>query len=181
MAENLIEDQSTGFSVSFFLIFIPIAVAFRSLRAGFYSIPSNVFPILCMFGLMGVFGIPLSLSTANISSIVLGIAVDDTTHFISAMRDHIRRHDDPPRAVRDTMRTKGFGALWITLIISVGFSSLAASSFASTRDFGLLCAVAMGAGVIAELLVLPPLLLVTGTRLGIPRTPTSGVVDGSPR
>lgn len=168
MSRNILDGQTSSFLLSFAFIFIPIILVFGSLTVGLYTIPSNLFPILACFGVMGWFGIPLDVGTSMTTSIVLGIAVDDTIHFIQGMRTRIAVHQDVERALRETMATKGVGALWITMIITVGFGALMASNFKITFNFGLMTAIAMGAGVFAEVLLLPPLIILTRTRLGVP-------------
>lgn len=168
MANNILDGQVSSFLLSFILIFIPITLVFGSAIAGLYTIPSNIFPILACLGLMGWFDIPLDIPTSMVASIILGIAVDDTIHFIQSLRAGIAEHDDVQRALRHTMATKGVGALWIALIITSGFVALLASNFKPTHDFGLLTAFAMVAGIVAEIFLLPPLIIVTGTRLGVP-------------
>ncbi len=164
MSNNILDGQTSSFLISFALIFLPIIAVFGSVVAGAFTVPSNVFPILACLGVMGWVGIPLDVATSMTTSIVLGIAVDDTIHFIQSMRQGLAEHQDLERAVRHTMATKGVGALWITLIITFGFGALMASNFKPTFNFGLITAFAMVAGVVAEVLLLPPLIIVTQTR-----------------
>lgn len=181
MTGGIIGSFATSFLLSFLLIFVPIAIAFRSLKAGLMTIPSNVFPVIACLGLMGWLGIRLNIATTLISAIILGIAVDDTIHFIQNMRLELRRHGDLNRAVRETMATKGVGAMWITLIITLGFLVFLWSNFNPTHDFGVLTAFAMVTGVIAEVLLLPPLLILLDTRLGVepPLSPLPAAQPGA--
>ena len=167
MTDNIIGSQINSLGLSFLLIFGPIFLVFRSVRAGLFTIPSNLFPIACVLGWMGWAGIPLSLSTTMASPIVLGIAVDDTIHFIQYMRERLRAHGDPERALEETLSTKGLGAFWIALVIGLGMLVVVVSNFNPTRNFGLLTALAMLAGLVGELLLLGPLILVTRSRLGV--------------
>ena len=121
---------------------------------------------------MGVFVISflvlaLDISTTMIASIILGIVVDDTTHFIQTIRACLTQGVPMEEAIRKTMATKGVGALWITLIITMGFVALVTSSFKPTMSFGILTAFGMMSGAFAEMCMLPPMLLVTKTRLGV--------------
>lgn len=167
MLSKIVSSQTQSLGLSFLLIFGPIFLVFRSLRATLYTIPSNLFPVVLTLGIMGLVGIPLNASTVMISSIVLGVAVDDTIHFVHHMRGRLRVHGDLERAVRETFATKGIGAVWIALVISLGFAVVVLSNFGPTRNFGLLSGVAMLTGVVGELFVLPPLMLVMRTRLGV--------------
>lgn len=167
MAGQILSSQTSSFLLSLVLIFIPIMLVFGSVVAGLWTIPSNLFPVLACLGLMGWLDIPLDVANTMITSIVLGIAVDDTIHFIQSMRTELIAHGDLERALRHTMATKGVGAVWITLIITLGFLSLVISNFGPTSNFGLLTAFAMVAGILAEVFMLPPLLLLTRSTLGV--------------
>lgn len=173
MTNNILDGQTSSFLISFALIFLPMILVFGSLSAAAFTVPSNIFPILACLGLMGWLGIPLDVGTSMTTAIVLGIAVDDTIHFIQSMRQGLAEHQDLERAIRHTMATKGVGALWITLIITLGFGTLMASNFKVTFNFGFITSFAMVAGVLAEVLLLPPLIVLTGTRLGVPRVAAS--------
>ncbi len=175
LGNNILDSQASSFLISLLLIFVPIALMFGSAVAGAFTIPPNVFPILACLGLMGWAGIALDISTTMIASIILGIAVDDTIHFVQNIRTLLGQGLDMQAAIRKTMSTKGVGALWITVIISLGFIALAASSFKPTAAFGLLTAFGMISGAVAEMCLLPPLLLITKTRLGVkaPRAESS--------
>lgn len=167
IASELIASQTESLGLSFLLIFGPIFILFRSIRAGLYTIPSNLYPVAITLGIMGWTGIPLSVATTMIASIVLGIAVDDTIHFVLHMRSRLEVHGDRERALRETFQTKGVGAIWIAIVIALGFSVVMISNFAPTRDFGLLTGSAMITGVVGELFLLPPLMLVMRTTLGV--------------
>lgn len=173
LGNRILDSQTNSFGLSLLLIFIPIALMFGSLSAGAFTIPSNVFPIIACLGFMGWAGVPLDISTTMIASIVLGIAVDDTIHFVQNVRRLLGEGVSHDSAIRETLRTKGASAMWITLIISMGFLALVASRFKPTASFGLLTAFGMCTGVVAELLLLPPLLVLTRARLGVrpPATP----------
>jgi predicted RND superfamily exporter protein len=179
MVDTNIGTQTRSFAVSFLLIFGPIALAFRSVRAALFAVPSNLFPVVLTYGVMGWWGMSLNMATAMTSSVVLGIAVDDTIHFIEYARARLRVHGDIDRAVRETFDTKGVGVLWITLIISLGFFVTVASNFRPTHHFGVLTGLAMFSGLIGELLVLPPLLVLTKTTLGLSRSELPS--PGTPR
>lgn len=168
---SIIGSQTNSLGLAFVLIFGPIFLLFRSVRAGLFSIPSNLFPIGLSLGVMGWLDIPLNTSTTMIASVVLGIAVDDTIHFIECLRSRLARHGNLERALREALQTKAAGVLWTAFILTLGFSVLGFSRFAPTRYFGGLTGFAMISGVLGEMLLLPALLLVTRTKLGVESTP----------
>jgi len=125
-------------------------------------------------GLMGFSGIYLDIGTVMTASVVLGIAVDDTIHFLTHIRSGLRSGAPLEDALRHTLHMKGAGAIWTAMLLCAGFGVVLVSNFAPTRNFGLLTCSAMITGVIGEILLLPPMLLLTQTRLGItPPEPAS--------
>ncbi len=159
-------------------LLVPTFMCELTTAVGFISFALSPIPALREFGLaaaiavMGVFVISflvlaLDISTTMIASIILGIVVDDTTHFIQTIRACLTQGVPMEEAIRKTMATKGVGALWITLIITMGFVALVTSSFKPTMSFGILTAFGMMSGAFAEMCMLPPMLLVTKTRLGV--------------
>jgi predicted RND superfamily exporter protein len=164
--QMLVSSQTSSLSLSFLLIFLPILVMFRSVKATLFAVPSNLFPIGLTLGLMGWLNIPLNVATICIAAITLGIAVDDTLHFIEYLRQRLTEHGDVERGLRETFKMKGTSVLWAALVISMGFFVCGFSGFLPIRQFGFLTGFAMVTGIVGELFILPPLLLVTRSRLG---------------
>ncbi|WP_147451004.1 efflux RND transporter permease subunit [Corallococcus llansteffanensis] len=172
--DRLVQSQMGSLGLAFILIFGPIFIVLRSVRAGLFSIPSNIWPVIVILGVMGWIGVPLNEATSMIASIALGIVVDDTIHFLEYFRSRLAEHDDRERALRETMLVKGAGVSISTLVFTMGFGVLMLSQFPLVSWFGLLTALAILLGMVSEMLVLPPLLAATRTRLGVPvRTPAS--------
>lgn len=131
------------------LIELIILVALRSLRLALAALLPMLAPVCLNFGLMAAFGIPLDLGTCMTGAIALGIAVDDALHFMIAWQKA------PPR---ETALGTGRALVLTSVVIAAGFLSLLGAPFAPTARFGLLCALAMLSALLADLLVLPPLL-----------------------
>lgn len=177
LALSLMRSQSTSLGLSIVLIFIPIILLFRSLRTGLYSIPPNVLPIVVTLGTMGWLGIELNMATVMIATVALGIAVDDTVHFLEHYRGRLAEGLDPEASLRRTLHTKGPGIFVTTAVISTGFGVMTMSSFTPTQHFGGLCSLAMLAALLGDVVFLPALLLTTRTRLGTGGAAGSDVAD----
>ena len=117
---------------------------------------------------MGWFDIPLDNATILTSSIAVGIAVDDTVHFVDYLRERLRAGADIEQAIRDTFRLKGPAMLWTTIVLTLGFSVLAFGELAGTAAFGLLLGAGMITALIGDFLLLPAVILLVGSRLGVP-------------
>jgi predicted RND superfamily exporter protein len=151
--------QAKSFSLTMVFIFVIMLILFLSTRVGFIAILPNAFPIVISFGIMGWFGIHLSMVTSLIASIAIGLAVDDTIHYLYRYNREFKKDLDKDRSLRDSILHVGRPILFTTLIIGMGFSILLFSSFKPTSIFGLLMVITMLAAVIGDLLILPALML----------------------
>jgi len=151
--------QAKSFSLTMIFIFLIMLVLFLSTRVGFIAILPNAFPIIINFGIMGWFGIPLSMVTSLIASIAIGLAVDDTIHYLYRYNREFKKDLDKDRSLRDSILHVGRPVLFTTISIGLGFAVLLFSSFKPTSIFGLLMVITMLAAVIGDLLILPALML----------------------
>ena len=151
--------QAKSFSLTMVFIFVIMLILFLSTRVGFIAILPNAFPIIINFGIMGWFGIPLSMVTSLIASIAIGLAVDDTIHYLYRYNREFKKDLDKDRSLRDSILHVGRPVLFTTISIGLGFAVLLFSSFEPTSIFGLLMVITMLAAVIGDLLILPALML----------------------
>jgi len=128
---------------------------YRSLKVGLVSMVPNVIPLVFTMGFMGLAGITLRTSTLIIFAISLGIAVDDTIHYITRFREELLRTGDYTAAMRNTLRSAGRAIVLTTLIMISGFIVFLSSNFKASQDFGLLASITIGAALIGSLLFLP--------------------------
>jgi predicted RND superfamily exporter protein len=149
--------QSVGSAAA--TIFVLVSLALRSLRLGTIAMIPNLLPVAMYFGLLGLGAAPLSLPTSLIGSVALGIAIDDTVHFLVRYRRERRTGLSPAEAARVTGLRVGTPIATTALMLSVGFAVIALSRFATLREFGVLFAVTVGFCLAAELLLMPALLV----------------------
>jgi predicted RND superfamily exporter protein len=151
--------QVKSFSLTMVFIFVIMLILFLSFRVGLIAILPNAFPIIINFGIMGWFGIPLSMVTSLIASIAIGLAVDDTIHYLYRYNREFKKDLDKDRSLRDSILHVGRPILFTTIAIGLGFAVLLFSSFKPTAIFGLLMVITMLAALIGDLLILPALML----------------------
>ena len=132
-----------------------------NLRGGLVSMLPNLAPILFMHALMAVAGVPLDAFTLMAGSTALGLAVDDTIHFIHVYRREIEHCGDAEEAVRRTLTSTGRANLVACVVLSSGFFIFLISSMQNLASFGLLTGFAFLAALVVELLVTPALLVTT--------------------
>lgn len=130
----------------------------RSVRAGIVAMIPNVLPVLVIFGLMGWMNIPIDIGSMMSASIALGVAVDDTIHFLSWFRGDLHELKDRRKAIIACYKRCATPTLQAACISGLGLSVFAFSTFTPTQRFGWLMLTILVAGVIAELILLPAIL-----------------------
>jgi len=156
----LVSGQIYSLSIALVVISLIMFMVFKSLSLGFLSLIPNCFPILLNFGLMGFMGIPLNTATALIAAVAIGIAVDDTIHFLSHYNGERKKGHAVGRAMETTVMIKGRALMSSSAILCVGFGILVLSSFMPVVYFGLLSALIMITAMIGDLIVLPAILMI---------------------
>ena len=141
------------------VIFFVICGLFVSVKAGLLAMVPNTLPLIGAFGAMGVLDIPLSTGTFPVVIIALGIAVDDTIHFMVRFSKEMKNTTSNEVAIGQTIRHELKPVLGTSLALILGFLVLTFAEFRSIAEFGLLSAVTISLALIADLLVTPALLL----------------------
>lgn len=158
---DLLTGQIQSLALTASVIFVIMSVMFLSLRIGVLAMVPNLFPILVFFGLMGVSGAVLSVSTNTIASIVLGIAVDDTIHLMTRLSAKVRTTADEEQALLQTFSAVGKPVVYTSVLLFLGFLTLCLSSFVPVQEFGFLSAVTILVGLGGDVILLPALLATT--------------------
>jgi predicted RND superfamily exporter protein/CRP-like cAMP-binding protein len=156
-ADAIVSGQITGLVQVLIALLVIMSVLFLSLRVGALSLLPNVIPIVMLFGIMGFAGISLNLATSLIASIAIGIAIDDTIHFLSFFNASVQETADQKLAARRTLRAMGPAMVWTSAALSVGFIVIALSGFKPIQHFGILTAVVMLVALASDLLLTPAL------------------------
>jgi len=157
----LIGDLLRSFGFAFVAITVIMILLLRELKLGLISMVPNLLPIACILGVMGVGGVPLDTNTMMVASVIIGIAVDDTIHFLHQFRCHYRVFDDVSKAIDHALEHSGRAMATTSIILCTGFASLAGATMASTQRFGLLVAIAVVFALLIDLIFAPALLRLT--------------------
>ena len=155
----LTKGQVKSLSLTIVLVFGIMFVLFLSVKVGLIAILPNLFPIIINFGMMGWLGIELSMATSLIASIAIGLAVDDTIHYLVRYNREFKKNLDDELALKETIKHVGRPIVFTTLTIGVGFSILTLSSFKPTAIFGVMMVITMFSALVADLILLPSLML----------------------
>ncbi len=149
-----------GTTIALFCISLLLIFALRSVKIGLVSMVPNLVPAAMGFGLWGLIVGEVGLALSVVTGMTLGIVVDDTVHFLSKyLRARRERNLGPQDAVRYAFTSVGRALSITTVVLIVGFSVLALSSFELNAGMGLLTAVVIALALLADFLFLPPLLM----------------------
>jgi len=157
-AESLVMNSVTSLAMTLGMVFACIYFLFWSMKAGLISLVPNVFPIIGVFGIMGIFDVPLNVGTAMVADIAIGIAVDDTIHFMSRYNLAMRELQDREAAVAEALHDEVRPVVCSSIALAGGFAICAVSQFIPVIQFGILSSVVMIIAIFSELLITPILL-----------------------
>ena len=151
--------QIRSLGLAMIVIFFMMFLVFRSISVGLISIVPNILPILINFGIMGWFGIRLDSATSMIAAMGIGIVVDDTIHYLHSYGEALRSTGDHTKAMCMSLADKGRPIILTSIILFFGFGVLTISKFVPTSYFGLLSAMLMINALLADLIILPCILM----------------------
>lgn len=156
--EFLAMDILSGLALAVLGISLFMGLVLRSGKVVLIALLPNILPLLCLAAIMAIFGISIKISTAIIFLIALGISVDDSIHFLSHYRLE-RKENGVVESVKNTYIHTGRAIILTSAILSLGFLVLCLSNFLGTFYIGALVALSMILALIADLLLLPALIL----------------------
>lgn len=157
--QSLFRSQILTLSAVFVAIMVMFLILFRSVRLALIGVVPTVVAAGLILGLMGWLGISLDIMTITIAAITIGIGVDDTIHYVHRFKEEFRVDGDYWSAVRRSHGSVGRAIYYTSVTITLGFSILVLSNFIPTIDFGLLTGFAMVIALIANLTLLPLLIV----------------------
>ena len=160
MLQSLYTSQIATLGFAMLFLMGTFVVVFRSLRIAIIAIFPNVLAISCVLGVMGWLGIPLDMMTITIAAIGVGLADDDTIHYIHRFKHEVETEGSYRTALHRSHDSIGHAIYYTTVTLAIGFSILSLSNFVPTIYFGLLTVVAITMALLASLTVLPQLLVV---------------------
>lgn len=155
----MIEDLWKSLATAAGVMFLMIWVGMGSLRYALVSVLPNVFPLLFTGAFIVLSGRYLEMSSVIVFSISLGVAVDDTIHFLVRFKREMRSEADARAAVRRTFKVVGTALVMTTVALVAGHAIVMLSSFPAIQTFGMLTAVTIASALLGDLLILPAILV----------------------
>jgi len=164
LADMVVRGQIMSLIFAMAVVFIILSFVFRSPKAGLLSGLPLTIAIVVLFGLMGIFGIAVDIATALLSSIMIGVGVDYTIHFLWRFKRERTKGHDHKEAVRITLKTSGRGIIINALSVIVGFMPLILSNFTPLKFFGALIVISITTCLISSLFLVPAIVILTKPR-----------------
>ena len=161
MLQSLFSSQIKSFTIVILSIFIMFIILFKSIKLSIIGIIPNIIASTSILGFIGIAGIPLDIMTITIAAITIGIAVDNTIHYLYRVRINIISNNmDIKKSIENSHNNVGQAVLTTSLTIAFGFSVLCLSNFIPTILFGLFTAMAMIIAMLGVMLTLPAILVI---------------------
>jgi|GEM_PF-2555007 len=157
-AQTLVESQVGSLMTMSIVILIILSLFFKSFQLGLLSLVPNLFPIVGLFGIMGLLDIPLNVGTCIVAAITIGIAADDTIHLFSRYVKDKSNFLNPFLASQYTIKDEVVPILTTSLSLALSFSSFTFAKFVPLTHFGLLSCYVLILAVISDLYIGPALL-----------------------
>jgi predicted RND superfamily exporter protein len=160
LADLVVRGQVISLVIALLVVIILLAILFRSVGAGLIAALPLAFSMVILFGWMGYLGIKLDIATALLSSIMIGVGVDYTIHFLWRYKAEKAKGLVPADAVLKTLTTTGRGISFNALSVMLGFCALPFSVFLPIRIFGFLVIISIFTCLVGALVIIPALVLI---------------------
>lgn len=159
--DDVVWGQVKSVTVALAVIFIVMSLLFLSAKVGFIAMLPNIVPVMFFFGILGWSNIMLNIGTSIIAAIALGIAVDNTIHYMVRFNRELQVTYDERRSLSAALSTVGRPIVYTSVALTLGFLVMRLSDFVPIRDFGSLSAATMLAALVTNVVLLPALLAQT--------------------
>ena len=151
----MIKGQLQSIVLLLMIILIIISMLFLDWKVGVIAVIPNIFPVIILFGFMGIAEIPLNIGTTMAAAIAIGIAVDDTMHFMLRYNNELKTKRSKYAAMYETIHSEALPVLATSLALISGFLVFAFSDFEPVAQFGYLSALVIFAALIADFVITP--------------------------
>jgi len=159
-----VSSSVTSYIIAAIAITFMMMIILGSVRIGLLSMIPNLTPIILGLLIMYIANIPLDMFTLLIGSIAIGLAVDDTIHFLHNFRRYYLESGDSAKAIEQTFFTTGKAMVITTIVLSLGFYAYMMANMISVQNFGLLTGSVIVLALLSDLLLAPALMMVVAKR-----------------
>lgn len=161
---QIVVDLAYSLGTASLIIFVVLTFVYRSIRLGLISIIPNLFPLASTGFILWLFGQNLEIVSVCVFTVCLGIAVDDTIHFLTRYREEQNQCVDPQQVIRKAFIGVGTALIMTTIVLVIGFSTALISDSRDHRIFAMMGILTISTALLGDLLFLPALLLKFGPK-----------------
>ena len=161
---HAVSSSVTSYLIAFVLITFMMMLILNSVKLGLLAMIPNLTPIILGLLIMIIKPIPLDMFTLLIGSIAIGLAVDDTIHFLHNFRRYFLESGDAAKAIEETFFTAGKALVITTIVLSLGFYAYLMAEMIAIQNFGLLTGTVIVFALLSDLLLAPALMMVVAKR-----------------
>ncbi len=161
IALKVVAGELKSVMLSLIIISILLILVFGSIQTGLIGLIPNLAPMLVVGAYLGYLGVPLNMMTMTVVPMLLGIAVDDTIHFINSIKYEFERCGNYKEATLTAFATVGRSLLMTTIVLSVSFATYILSPVKMVGDMGLLASIGLISALITDFLITPALMIIT--------------------
>ncbi len=180
--DEIAQSQYSSFALALGVICVIMMLTLGSIQGGLLAILPNLIPALLSFGLMGLMGIALDTDTLMIAPVIIGIAVDDTIHFMTHYRLELIRTRSMALALHSTMKDVGTAVIFTTMVLGMGFAIMGFSDYLGIAKIGIFGSLAIFVALLCDLFLIPALLHVFKPDFGVKDAQrTFALEDTAPR
>lgn len=156
---EVIHTTAVSYTLAFVLISLMMILLLRSVRYGLVAMIPNVFPVAVILAGMYWFGIPLDMFTLLVGTIAIGLAVDDTIHFMHSFRQHYDAGCNVPSAIQQTLTGAGRAMCVTTMVLAGGFFVFTQSNMGNLQNFGVLTGICIVLALVSDFILAPALMV----------------------
>ncbi len=161
IAIKIVAGELKSVLLSLIIISILMILVFASIKTGIIGLIPNLAPLLVIGAYLGYFGVPLNMMSMTVIPMMIGIAVDDTIHFINSIKHEFEKCGNYQDAVLTAFSTVGRSLLMTTIVLTVSFATYMLSPVKMVQDLGLLASIGLLAALITDFLITPALMIMT--------------------
>jgi len=172
MMDEVANSQFSSFTLAIVVISLIMIVTLGSLQGGLMAMVPNVIPALLGFGLMGLMGISLDTDTLLIAPLIIGIAVDDTIHFMTHYRVELIRTGSISESLKSTIRDVGQAVMFTTMVLGLGFALLSFSDYLGMAKMGFFGSAAIFVALLCDLFLIPAMIMIFKPTFGVKNADT---------
>lgn len=172
MTDEIAQSQFSSFALAIVVISVIMMLTLGSLQGGLIAMVPNIIPALLGFGLMGLLGISLDTDTLLIAPLIIGIAVDDTIHFMTHYRMELIKTGSISQALDSTIRDVGQAVMFTTMVLGLGFALLSFSDYLGMAKMGFFGSAAIFVALLCDLFMIPAMIMIFKPTFGVKNADT---------